>query len=374
MVLSLVVAAVLEAAIAEVEAPHPWASAAVAVAAAVALLLRRRRPVLTLGVVVALAVVAQVPGMGLSLSAALVLACLVALASVGRHSPDPVSLAAVTATTGIFVLGAAFVLRPWDVVVAMLGCSAAWGAGRALRREAVRGQRLERLAADLAAAREREAVEAVRTERLRMARELHDAVAHSVSILTLQAGGVRRRLEGDPARRQERDVLLGIEQLGREAVDELHRVVTVLRTQDRPDGGAGTAAPLDPTPSLDDLELLAARFRDTGLSVEIDRAGLRRALPRGLELAAYRVAQEALTNVLKHARGSSARVALEYERSRLRLRVHDDGPALTAFEPGHGLRGMRERVSVYDGTLDAGPVHPRGFAVEATFSIPDVTT
>jgi len=214
----LAVTGVLEVAIADVETQRPAATAALGLTAAGAILLRSAWPPVCLAVMVTLVVVAEVPAAGLALTAALVAGCLVALASVGRHCRDQTSVPAAIGTVAFFVIGAAFTARPWDVVIALLACGAAWGAGRLLRREANRNAQLSSLTADLVTQREARAREAVQAERIRIARELHDTVAHAVSVMTLQAGGVRRRLDEDTNRVHERDVLLDVEGVGREAV------------------------------------------------------------------------------------------------------------------------------------------------------------
>lgn len=232
----LVVTGLLEAQMAGVVNERPMMTGALVAAAGGAMLLRSAWPLLCLAVMVTLVVLAEVPAVGSSLTAALAIGCLVALASVGRHCRDHTSVPVALGTAAVFVVAAAFTSRPWDVVVSLIACGASWGAGRLLRREADRSATLSSLAADLVAQREVRASEAVQAERIRIARELHDTVAHTVSVMTLQVGGVRRQLDSDAERAHERDVLLDVETLGREAVDELHRLLGVLREPD--DGGS----------------------------------------------------------------------------------------------------------------------------------------
>jgi len=218
------------------------------------------------------------------------------------------------------------------------------------------------------AGREIRALEAVRAERIRMARELHDTVAHTVSVMTLQVGGVRRRLDGDPARPAERDVLLDVEGLGREAVAELQRILGVLRSPEEDASGESTRA-LSPQPRLADLERLAARVRAVGVPVELKVEGTARHLPAGLELAGY--VQEALTNVLKHSTGATARVSVTYTDESLELLVQDNGRAaeVAAEErTGLGLTGIQERVALYGGHVETGPAD-QGFRVRATLPV-----
>ncbi len=367
----------LEAALVGTDSDRPVMTAILALVAAGAMLLRSARPLLCLAIVVALVLVVHLPGAGLALTAALVVGCLLALGSVGRLCRDEASLPAAAATAGVFAIGAAFSLRPWDVVVSLIGCGAAWGAGRILRRESQRNAELSSFAVDLVAQRDVRAKEAVQAERIRMARELHDTVAHTVSVMTLQVGGVRRRLDSDPQKVQERDVLLDVEELGREAVAELHSLLGVLRTpheETSSDGGDGTPTP---HPRLADLQQLADRVRAAGVPVELQVNGASRPLPAGLELAGYRVVQEALTNVLKHGQGAVAQVCVTYTDASVELLIKDSGGASDkppeAERPGLGLAGISERVALYGGHLEAGHTTERGFQVLATLPVPTVS-
>jgi signal transduction histidine kinase len=205
------------------------------------------------------------------------------------------------------------------------------------------------------AEREREvaAREAVVEERARIARELHDAVAHSVSMMVIQAGAERRVL-GDGSTRE---VLQTIEQIGRDALTEMRRLVGMLRTD--------SSDRLAPQPRLADLPTLMTQVREAGLPVEFRVDGQRRELPVGIELSAYRIVQEALTNVLKHAGRATACVSVRYGSDSLELEIADDGAGVPADVPGggHGLAGIRERVTLYGGKFDASPSQDGGFAV-----------
>lgn len=366
----LTVTGLLEVALTEIPGEWPTGTAVLALVASGAMLLRTALPLVCLAITASLVLLAHVPGTGLTLTGTLVVGCLLALGAVGRLSRDAVSIAGALATVVVFVVGAAFTLRPWDVVVALLACGAAWGAGRLLRREAARSQQLSSLAADLVEQREVRALEAVQAERMRMARELHDTVAHTVSVMTLQVGGVRRRLDADPARRTERDVLLDVEGLGREAVGELQRILGVLRSPDE-DSPDEAAQSLRPQPRLADLGQLAARVRAAGIPVDLKVEGPQRQLSAGLELAGFRVVQEALTNVLKHAMGSTARVHVTYSQDSLEIVVQDDGRTngVAAEEStGLGLVGVRERVATYGGKVETGSTE-QGFRVRATLPL-----
>ena len=370
----LVVTGLLEVALTDMAAGHPVGSAILAFLAGAAMLLRTAQPLICLVITVCLVLVAHVPGTGLTLTAALVVGCLLALGGVGRLCRDMVSIAGVLGTVTVFVVGAAFSGRPWDVVVALIACGAAWTAGRILRRESIRSELLGSLAAELVAQREVRALEAVRAERIRMARELHDTVAHTVSVMTLQVGGVRRRLDSDPTSHAERDVLLDVEGLGREAVAELQRMLGVLRSPDEDMSGESAPA-LSPQPRLADLEQLVARVRAAGVQVELKVEGSARQLPAGLELAGYRVVQEALTNVLKHSPGATVWVHVSYTQESLELLVHDNGGAADdagAERTGLGLTGIRERVALYGGHVETGPTS-KGFRVRATLPVATVS-
>jgi signal transduction histidine kinase len=207
------------------------------------------------------------------------------------------------------------------------------------------------------AERERDvaAREAVVEERARIARELHDAVAHSVSMMVIQAGAERRVL-GD-AEASTREVLQTIEQIGRGALTEMRRLVGMLRTD--------SADRLAPQPTLADLPTLMTQVREAGLPVEFRVDGECRDLPVGIELSAYRIVQEALTNALKHAGQAHAAVRVLYGPDCLQLEITDDGTGAPAEVPGggHGLAGIRERVSLYNGQFDASVRLGGGFAV-----------
>ena len=205
------------------------------------------------------------------------------------------------------------------------------------------------------AERERDvaAREAVVEERARIARELHDAVAHSVSMMVIQAGAERRVLADGSTR----EVLQTIEQIGRGALTEMRRLVGMLRTD--------SSDRLAPQPTLADLPTLMTQVREAGLPVEFLVDGERRELPVGIELSAYRIVQEALTNALKHAGRAHAAVSVRYGPDSLELEISDDGAGIPADIPGggHGLVGIRERVTFYGGKFDASARRDGGFAV-----------
>ena len=235
-----------------------------------------------------------------------------------------------------------------------------WLAGDAVRGLEERSRRLER---------ERELVTqvAVAGEQARIARELHDIVAHSVSIMVVQAGAARRLIAGSPERAAE--ALQTVEESGREALTELRQLLGVLGEQSQ-------EASLAPQPGLGQLDVLLDRLRQTGFAVELSREGTPQPLQPGVELAAYRVIQEALTNALKHAGGAPTRVLVRFVDGRLELEIRNvRGQAATdAGGTGRGLVGMRQRVAVYGGALEAGPQPEGGFAVRAWLPLAETGT
>jgi signal transduction histidine kinase len=215
----------------------------------------------------------------------------------------------------------------------------------------------------LRAEREREerARGAVTEERARIARELHDVVGHSVSVMTVQASAVRRLLR--PEQEREREALLIVEQTGREALAEMRRMVGVLR---RPE----EAPALAPQPSLEHLNRLVEQAREAGLPVELRVEGDPLPLPAGVDLTAYRLVQEGLTNALKHAQAERAVVIVRYDGESLEVTVSDDGRGTGSDDGGgHGLVGMRERVAVYGGWLEAGPRPEGGYRLSARLPV-----
>jgi signal transduction histidine kinase len=245
-----------------------------------------------------------------------------------------------------------------EYVWVSLIASLVWIAGYALRRkitevEGVR-ERLER-------EREERAREAVAEERARLARELHDVVGHSVSVMTVQASAVRRLLL--PEQEKEREALEVVEQTGRQALAEMRRLVGVLR---RPEEGPALA----PQPSLEHLDKLVAHVRNSGLPVDLRVEGEPARLSAGVDLTAYRLVQEGLTNALKHASADRAEVLVRYGDGEIELEVADNGTGGgDGTGGGHGLVGMRERVAVYGGELEAAPRPEGGFRLRARLPV-----
>ncbi|MFC8226449.1 sensor histidine kinase [Streptomyces sp. NPDC057287] len=216
---------------------------------------------------------------------------------------------------------------------------------------------------------------AVEHERARIARELHDVVTHNVSMMIIQAGAARKIMQISPE--QAAEALLAVEAGGRAAMTELRHVMGLLTMADEGEGTDRDADLADtpelaPQPGLDQLETLVGRVRDTGLAVDLTVTGPPRPLPPGLELAAYRVVQEALTNTVKHASGATASVTVEYGSERLRVEVTDTGGHPGANAPvgnGRGLIGLRERLAVCDGILNTGRRLTGGYRVEALIPV-----
>jgi signal transduction histidine kinase len=232
-----------------------------------------------------------------------------------------------------------------------------WLAGFALRGRAEQAEAAEMRAA--LAEREREAAAriAVAEERARIARELHDIVAHAVSVMVLQVGAVRHELpqtlEGG------RDALMSVEQAGRTALTEMRRLLGAMRDD-------GEDAELAPQPGLDNLDNLLERVGRAGLPVRLHIDGERFPLPRAIDLSAYRIVQEGLTNALKHAHASRADVIVRYGTDDLQIEVRDDGDGgSTSNGLGHGLVGVRERVKIYGGEMSAGKATGGGFILSA---------
>jgi signal transduction histidine kinase len=299
------------------------------------------------------------PPEGLSEVAAIIIASY----SVAAYEERRVAAIGLVAAIG----GGVVVQGNWDdfaFVSVLLGAS--WLGGRTVRANRLRAAELERLAAQLGREREENAELAVALERSRLARELHDVVAHAVSVMVVQAGGVRGMLK--PAQQEERAALAAVESTGRQAMAELRRMLGILR-------GGADAVGLEPPPRLAHVDRLVEQVSRTGVHVELEVAGTPRSLAPGLELCAYRVVQEALTNVVKHAGGATAHVTISYGERDLQLEVTDDGAGPSNGQPGgHGLAGMRERVALFAGELETGPGRGGGFRVRAGLSARAATT
>jgi signal transduction histidine kinase len=291
------------------------------------------------------------------------LLALAALFLIGMHRERSQAIAGLVVVQGMAILvghndptqkGGDYV---WLAIVFAVAWTVGFGVGGKFREVDEAKERAARAERE----REERARLAVSEERARIARELHDVVGHSVSVMTVQASAVRRLLESDQER--ERAALLVVEQTGREALAEMRRMVGVLR---RPE----EAPALAPQPSLEQLERLVEQAREAGLPVELRIEGAPKQLPTGVDLTAYRLVQEGLTNALKHARAQRAEVVVRYSDGHVELTVSDDGPGGgDGDKGGHGLVGMRERVSVYGGELEAGPRPEGGYRLRARLPV-----
>jgi signal transduction histidine kinase len=281
----------------------------------------------------------------------------IAVYSVGAHTRGPRAAVGAALVAGMALL-ATFVDWNQGSFVDLLGnltffaaiFGGTWLAGRAIRRR--RGR--ERA---LILEREEKARRAVLEERTRIARELHDVVAHAISVIVVQARGARHALDSEPD--DAREALDAIERTSTQALREMRRLLGMLRSDDED-------VALAPQPSLSELDTLVAHVRDAGLPVDVRVEGTPRELAPGVDLSAYRIVQEALTNALKHAGPARARVLVRYGDAALELEVADTGTGeANGDSTGHGLAGMRERVAVFGGELESGPRTEGGYAVRA---------
>jgi signal transduction histidine kinase len=344
--------------------------------------LRRSRPVPAYGVLIAVAVIVAGAGPGPSiavfLSAAYVLYLVTATSN---RQTGAAALALAIAAVGLIVVAdrqlrqnggdAAYVPVLCAVVIA-------WMSGYSVRQRRLYAQSLQDQAAN----------SAVAEERLRIARELHDVVAHSMSVIAVQAGYGQYVIGTSPA--DAKDALGAIQATSRDALEEMRRMLGVLRQQDAADGASrgAAAAPLAPAPGLSDIDRLIQRTCGAGVQVSLERSGHVRAVPAGVDMSAYRIIQEALTNVVKHAGGSAyCSVSLRYGADILDIQVTDDGGRSLVLAPtgaggayagacggaylgagaapaaGHGIIGMRERANLCGGHFSAGPLPAGGFQV-----------
>jgi signal transduction histidine kinase len=288
---------------------------------------------------------------------------IVAIYSVAAYVPARRAIAGLLFVLGVFGVGMVIEGKPEDILFVGVICGGVWGTGRL----AYARQETADAMADRAAIAEREREEraraAVAEERARIARELHDVVAHSISVMVVQAGAERRAL-GDE-RPETAEVLATIEQTGRGTLAEMRRLLGMLRRSD-------DEIELAPQPSMEHIDRLVEQVREAGLPVALDIEGDRVPLAAGVDLSAYRIVQEALTNALKHAGPASARVTVRYGRDDLELEIVDDGsgPANGNGDgSGHGLIGMRERVHLFGGNVAAGARREGGYAVRARLPI-----
>ena len=318
---------------------------------------RRSQPLVVFGVIVTLALAATVPSAGLGDAETVGIAMMFALYSVGRRASNDrwgyIALGGALAFVTISSLG-------HEEMPAALGFGlcftfVVWYSGRRLR---IRGERAAQLEREQAA----EARRAVAEERTRIARELHDVVAHRVSLMTVQAGAAKTVAADDPEGASQ--AMHAVEKAGRQALDELRHLLGVLRPET-------DVEDLGPQPGLADVPRLVDQSRAAGLDVSLTMDGARIDLPARVDLSAYRIVQEALTNALKHAGpGARAEVRLQTDNRGVDIEVLDNGRGVTILTgSGHGIVGMRERALLLGGRLDVGPRAGGGFHVVAHLPI-----
>ena len=247
---------------------------------------------------------------------------------------------------------------PSDYAAALVFLVGPWAVGTQTRMRADRAEAAESRAAQLEREQELQAALVAAGERTRIARELHDIVSHSISVVTIQVQAVRRRL--GPEHQAEADDLAQVEATARQALSEMRRLFGVLRAE-------GEQVALEPQPGLAQLDALVDRARAGGIDVRLVVEGDPLPLPPGIDLAAYRIAQEGLTNALRHAGASEITVCVRHRPDALQLQVRDNGQGLRRTRhPGHGLVGVRERVALYDGTVDVANDPGGGVTLTAT--------
>lgn len=279
--------------------------------------------------------------------------------SAGRYQQTRRAVAALVslelAVVAVSVVQGQLTSIAFPMVIFVLG---PWLAGRIIRSRLLLAREIEERTNRLEAERERAAQRAMLAERRRIARELHDVIAHSMSVMVIQAGAGRRVAETDPEQAAACAEL--IERVGRETLGEMRRLLGVIRPEGEP-------VSREPQPGLERIGDLAERARAAGLPVELRVEGERGNVPSGIDLAAYRIVQEALTNTLKHAGPAHAVVPVRYGGAAIELEISDDGRAAPAAveSGGHGLLGMRERASLYGGAVETGRRRGGGWVIRA---------
>lgn len=342
-----------------------WAFPVLGCALLASALLLRRWPLMALAVMLAGAVAAmalgpgpgQTPPLQIMLAAATgIEICYIAATRPRKVSATGLAMAGAGVGVGLLIPGPGGVdLAPFlggAVVVTIV----AWLIGHSLRQAQARAE-LRRAQA---------AAQIVLAERLRIARELHDIVAHSIGIIAIQAGSGRRVFDARPD--QARDALAAIEGTSRETLAGLRRMMTGLRRAE-PDPGPHQAPP-GPAPGLADLEQLAATALDAGVRVDVDWRGSREPLPADIDLSAFRIIQEAVTNVVRHAGTDQCRVVIDQQDGQLSIEVTDSGRGGSGAGTGYGITGMRERAALLGGDFSAGPRPGGGFRIAARLPLP----
>jgi signal transduction histidine kinase len=324
---------------------------------------RRRAPVTVLALNIVAICALGLIGYPFNVQAQMVL---VGIYTVGSHSEKRARAVGIVAVAAGLLAAAVFGFpnsTGADLVLTGAIYTGAYLSGSTVRNRRLYFGELEARAAELERERDAEAKRAVADERLHIAQELHDVVAHSMGVIAVQAGVGAHVIDQDPT--EAKRSLEAIADTSRSTLREIRRILGVLRN----DGAAG----YQPAPGLADLDRLVGDFEDAGLPVTVAVQGAPDGLPPGVDLTAYRIVQEALTNALKHAGPARASVTVHYQPGEVRLSVTDDGRGVngTTSDGGHGLLGMRERVGVYGGSLEAGPKTGGGFRVAAALPYGD---
>lgn len=339
---------------------HPWETI-LALLTALPLVVRRRYPIAAFWTVIVATLLFHQNGRFNDAAVFTFASCLIAAYSAAMYSPYRVGVIV------SIVVGAALIAVQHDKSVPTI--TAGWvplvvllSIGLGANTVHTWKQRVAALQAEQADATR----QAVRNERARIARELHDVVTHNVAVMVVQAGAARKVIDAAPD--EARRALLAVEAGGRAAMAELRHVMGLLTMS----GDDAQHADLTPQPGLDQLAALVERVRDAGVSVELTVTGTPGPLTAGVDLTAYRVVQEALTNAMKHAAGSSVRIAVDYAADAVRVEVADSGGIATAAANsgnGRGLVGLHERLAVYGGTLSAGVLPSGGYRVRAVIPV-----
>ncbi|HUA72979.1 MAG TPA: sensor histidine kinase [Solirubrobacteraceae bacterium] len=348
--------------------PVPVLATIAALVTTVPIALRRYRPL----EVLAVTVIAETLLLIFSSDSPVPLGVIVALYTVASRCERPVSIRAAEWTVPPITVGVLINngVHPARVIPELAVFAIAWVVGDNLRTRRAYLAELEARAARLEREREEQSERAVIEERARIARELHDVIAHNVSVMVVQASAGEEVFDENPDKA--RESLSAVASTGRAALAELRRLLGVIRADDDP----GARASFAPQPGIEYLDDLVGQVRETGLPVELSVIGEPRRLPDGVALCAYRIVQEALTNTLKHAHASGAKVNVRYVADALELQVVDDGQGGTPVNGesgGHGLVGMRERVALFGGELTVSRRAGRGYEVSARLPLEEGT-
>jgi signal transduction histidine kinase len=340
------------------------ASVAVAALFAATLAFRRRFPLAPLAVGIAIVELDNTLLKGIAEAGAFLVGFVIAIYTAGRFARGVsawLSLAVVLIAIPVAAIEPGQPVGFADFGFFAMFFGGPFVVGRVIRHRRERERSLVAHATKLELDQELRAAEAVADERSRIARELHDVVAHAISVIVLQARGGRRMLDDAPE--ETRAALDTIEHAGGQALEEMRRLLGMLRA-------SGDEIALAPQPSLSRLDELAARVTATGLPVEVRVEGTPVELPPGVDVSAYRIVQEALTNALKHAGPARAQVIVRYRPNGVELEVLDDGPGgAGGGGSGHGLAGIRERVGIYGGALESGQREGGGYALRVVLPL-----